>query len=179
MEIQGTPTAADFRRFLYFHMLRKTWWYVIPLAIFLALAILATLVAGTIYGQTRFLLQPGLPLATAAVLLVYIFVFNPKATAQKLADAMPSKGTRVNFRFDDIEIGTASDHHEAKLDWTRVIEAFETESQFLFYINPDSALLVPKRFFADDAQIAAFREQLGNLAVPLRLSPPGPVGRWT
>ena len=151
----------------------------IPLAIFLVLALLATLVAGLVYGQTRFLLQPGLLLAAAAAFLVYLFVFNPKSTAGKLAHAMPSKGTLVTFRFDDLEIGTASDHHHAKLDWARVIEAFETESQFLLYINADSALLVPKRFFADDAQIEAFREQLGNLAVPIRLNPPGPVGRWT
>jgi hypothetical protein len=62
--------------------------------------------------------------------------------------------------------------------WTVVQKLRETKSLFLLYFAPNLAVIVPKRFFRDQAQMAEWRSLIQGGVAPKNISKPGLIGRW-
>ena len=60
-----------------------------------------------------------------------------------------------SFFKDRIEIRTA---YESAVPWSKLVLIRETNQRFLLYFQKYMAFVVPKRCFADESEIASFRE---------------------
>jgi len=62
--------------------------------------------------------------------------------------------------------------------WSAVKHVRETKSLFVVYTGQKTAIPIPKRSFANDADIAAWRDLVSASIAPKHIEPPGLVARW-
>ncbi|MGH9740544.1 MAG: YcxB family protein [Candidatus Acidiferrales bacterium] len=67
---------------------------------------------------------------------------------------------RVSLNFNDLGFTYRGEHVSSEVEWEAVTKWKEAKQFFLLYQSPQSASLVPKRFFREAAGIDALRELL-------------------
>jgi hypothetical protein len=112
---------------------------------------------------------PGTILVT--VLAPFLFVATLYASAYRAAKQLiatsPSLAGPTRWLFTDVGITTNGPGGSSQLSWTTYLLSRETKSLFLLYPQTNYANVIPKRAFADTAEIATFRELLASNGLPL------------
>ena len=112
---------------------------------------------------------PGTVLLTilAPVFFIAMLFWNAQAAARTTARANPSLQGPTVWSFSDDGIVTVGPAGHTHLQWKIYFLARETATLFLLFPQQHLANVIPKRAFANDLDVAAFRELLGRQNVPL------------
>jgi hypothetical protein len=92
---------------------------------------------------------------TPAFLLIFPFLMLFLLVLTKRASFLRAPVVYSFFK-DRIEIKTAAS--QSTVQWATLVMTRETKQRFLLYFQKYVAFVIPKRCFADEAEIAAFRE---------------------
>ncbi|HXR74824.1 MAG TPA: YcxB family protein [Bryobacteraceae bacterium] len=172
IQLRGTLTLADLARFQYFHVLRRTWPGLI-LVLLIGLAILALIVA----VPNPNILKNAAPLLTLFVIWLALLAVTPYWNARRQFARQRYLREPVSQTFSTDGIKSIGPSVSTELQWSVMQTVRETKSQFLLYYAPNQALLVPKRFFTDDAQLASWRDVARAGMSPKDIKQSA-IGRW-
>jgi hypothetical protein len=173
VEIRGTLTVADYACFQYFHRLRRARLFLAFLLCILgaALALMTAARDPNLAANLRPLL-----ISFAVYLLLLIVIPYVSARRQFARQAYLHEPFTQEFTPEVIRSSCSSVSSEVK--WKIVCDVRETHRLFLLYYAPNIALIVPKRVFEDDAQMAAWRHFTESRISPQKINKPGFIGRW-
>jgi hypothetical protein len=93
-----------------------------------------------------------------AIPLLFVFVLPLLTTAKVVADERVKKG--ISYAFSDGGIHVESAVAKADLKWEAIRQALETSSAFLLFPSANVAHTLPKRCYANAADLATMRELL-------------------
>ena len=93
-----------------------------------------------------------------ALPILFVFVLPLLSAAKVVADERVKKG--INYAFSDSGIHVESVVAKADLQWAAIRQALETHSAFLLFPGTNVAHTLPKRCYANAADLAAMRELL-------------------
>jgi YcxB-like protein len=173
MELQGTCAAGDFIKFQYFHNFRRAW----PLLA--AAAAFCLLGPGLLlFGGDGPLAANVLPLSGMCLVWLLIMLVAPRWAARRQWKTQWALREPVTLCFDAGGVRAIWSDSSSSAAWKSVRAVRETRSLFLLYYAPGMAHIVPKRFFRDAAEMAAFRALVASAIAPGKIAPPGLVGRW-
>lgn len=107
---------------------------------------------------------PGTVLLTilAPVLFIAMLFWNAQAAARTTARANPSLQGSTLWSFSENGIVTVGPAGRTHLQWKTYFLARETSTLFLLFPQQHLANVIPKRAFANDLDMAAFRELLAS-----------------
>jgi len=177
IEIRGKVTLSDLARCLYFQTYRRLWPLVLVMVLMelLFLAIVAAALFGNgdhgniqgmqpmfVVGGFWFLFLAGWPYLSARNQMRDSTLFSEAAT----------------YTFSETGILSSRPSASSEMKWTALHSIREIKSSFLLYQTRRVASVVPKRFFENDAQVAAWRELANKSISPKKVIAPGLIGRW-
>jgi hypothetical protein len=112
---------------------------------------------------------PGTVLLTilAPVFFIAMLFWSAQAAARATFRANPSLQGPTLWSFSEDGIVTVGPAGRTQLQWTNYFLARETGTLFLLFPQQHLANVIPKRAFANDQEIAAFRELLAKQNLPL------------
>jgi hypothetical protein len=155
-ELGGTFTLSDVVRFQYFHSLRRTWWVVIVVTlIVLAEVILAVVLALEFHNYQ--IVRYGTPIALLFLLWLGIITVLPYSAARKQLKTGVSLREPIIYTFSPQGIRYKSAFSSGDTSWKAFWRICETKSLFCLYSSASSALVLPKRFFKDEAEEGGWR----------------------
>jgi hypothetical protein len=172
IQLRGTLTLADLARFQYFHVLRRTWPALI-LILLIGVAILTLILA----VPNPNVIKNAVPLLTLFVIWLALLAVTPYWNARRQFARQQYLRDPVIQTFSEDGIKSTGPSVSSELKWTVMQAIRETKSQFLLYYAPNQALLVPKRFFTSDAELAAWQE-IVRAAMDGKNIKQSVIGRW-
>ena len=176
IELGGALSFSELLKFQYFNMLRRTWWIVALLIVFLALVSIAAIAVALMFHNTDVAIN-AMPFYLLLVLWCLVYVYCPYAMARKLFKTSSLIRTQQMYRFSRRHIHTAGPDSSGEISWTALWAVRETRSMFCLYLNEYSALVIPKRFFGSSDDEAAWRQLVEKQVAPKKISSPNIVGR--
>ena len=166
VQISGFLHKTDIIRFQYVHMFHNLW-----VKILIGLFAIGWLP----YCIFRLMTQEGLarlefisstiPITLPCLLLLCVPLVNAELVFRKT----PRIAQKISYMFDEQGIQSDMEDSSGRMGWSVIHRLGETNSLFLFYISPYFAWLVPKRFFANDADMQIFLELLSAHVEPLKI----------
>ena len=173
--LQGTRLLVDFQRTEYFVWFRRLWPQALLLAFFLL--VFTAAVVGYVQGQ-----HDNLVTATPFVVLFLLWaasgVLGPLRAAKRKFVGLKWLGEATTFTFEAEGIRMASASFSSETRWSVVKEVCETKSLFLLRSGEQSAITLPKRFFASAAEIDAWKELVQAQMKCRRIAVRGIAARW-
>ncbi len=169
----GIVTPRELVRFSYFHLNRRNW----PITL-LALIAVPLFVMVTLLDPHSFsfpLVQNLLPF----VFLLLLWLLIPWWGAWRQYRKLQHLRERVTYRLNEFGAQAEGENYRGEIAWKLIHAVRETKTLFLVYHTPEVAWVIPKRFFASDLGIEAFRGYSErHLASSRRYSGPGLIGSW-
>lgn len=153
-------SSADIYRCSVRAIARRFWWFLLLMGV-AALSFVIT------FWTTHppWTIQATLASLFLFVFLPYAFLLSPYLAARKLVRKNPELQGPSQYRFSDAGVEIHSPSTDGRMKWSGFVEIRETRQQFLFYPQKAVVHVLPKRSFASDSDIAAFR-QLVRTCVP-------------
>ncbi len=172
--VQGTLSIGDLARYQYYHLHRRVWPFSLVLALVEVLAI--PLVYYSSYDARSFIVNSSL-FVLCFVVWLCLMLLLPKTAARRqfASQSLLSEAGSYVFTSDEIEYSGKS--ARSQMLWSVIREIRETKSLFLLYHAHNLAMILPKRFFLDAQQMAAWRSLAGSKFAK-GIPAPGPIGRW-
>jgi hypothetical protein len=170
VELQGTLTFGDLLCFSYFHQLRRIW----PLVVGLFFAF--TIVLGIVLLDPTRIDSMRLPLVVMAAIVVFL-VGCPYVSARKQF-ARPVFRDTMRHTFSPDGIQSKATGILSEVQWGILYEVRETKRLFLVYYASNMALIIPKRFFINQAEIESWKKIALTGIAPKQIAEPGFVGLW-
>jgi hypothetical protein len=141
----GTLAFEDIVRFQYFHINRRLW----PLTLMVLLGALFAVLgiaAVSLTGDIERIKNPGL---LYAILLCWALLFlgSPVLAARKQYRKQQYLREEMQYDFTNDGVGLQGPSFSTKIAWPLVQSVYETKTGFLIYQSPQSAWILPKRFF--------------------------------
>jgi hypothetical protein len=154
IELNGTLTLGDLAKFHYFNVYRKS-----KAGFFAAVFVVVGIIGlgKNVFDDGRLTFR-ALPFV---VLLFWVFLLNgvlPYWSARRQMASQKSLAEPLCLNFTPRVIRRTSPSISSEIAWSIVREIYETRSLFLVYIAVNQAIVVPKRFFRDDAAIEGWKE---------------------
>ncbi len=84
----------------------------------------------------------------------------------------------VIYTFSEAGIFSSRPSASGEMKWLALHSIREIKSAFLLYHTRAIAVVIPKRFFADEEQVSAWRELANKSISPKEVVSPGLIGRW-
>jgi hypothetical protein len=169
---------SDLVRFQYFHSLQRTWWFVVVVTlVVLAASLLATLLA-LMFNDSRVAIY-GSPILLLFFVWVGAMVVLPQSAARKQLKTGVSLREPVIYIFSPQSIHYTSAFSSGEISWKVFWNICETKTLFCLYFTATSALILPKRFFKDEAEECGWRRLVEEQIAPKKIIEPGFVGRRT
>jgi YcxB-like protein len=162
IELRGKVTLGDFVRCRYLFALSRTPW---------ASLLLLSLCIILAPRNTMFLAVLLLLLAIAALLLPF------RAARKQFADGS-YLNEPVTFIFDIEGIRSTGSGVSSSVVWSRLQRVQETKTMFLLYYNARAAVIIPKRFFEERAEMMRWRQLVTSRISPKSIRAPSVFGRW-
>lgn len=137
-----------------------------------------------IRGRVRrgFGLAPILTNAIPFILLLLFWVFAPGVlpywNARKLYASQIFLREPISYTFNSENFSGNGPSASWSIAWSVLKTVHETKSLFLLYHHRNIAVIVPKRFFGSEAEMAAWRQLVLTSFAPHHIKPPGIVGAW-
>ncbi|HTX92959.1 MAG TPA: YcxB family protein [Anaerolineales bacterium] len=150
------PTKEDFIKTTRAYQLRRTETRTL-LVIFSFLFLMGAI--GSIVFRLNLSLGPLFTMLWLPLYLLVIFVMNPRMIGRQV-DANERLRTEVTWTVDAQGVHLASKFAQVQMDWRSFQALVETREYFLLTYSGDKRKyqIVPKRAFASDAELSAFRE---------------------
>ena len=130
----------------------------------MALAIVLIVLFGLWQGSIEFLrplLEPPLLYVIVSVLLYSVLIRPYLASRSLIKSSSGSSGTS-DYVFSDSGVDIRREHFEAHYDWAAIQRAKQSAHLLILYTNSYSAIILPKRCFANAEQLANLRTLLTN-----------------
>jgi hypothetical protein len=178
IELEGVITVGDTARFVYYHQLRKTWWYLLPLILLAASMLGLSILAWVLLGTTDLLRNAGGPMAVVLCFWGWCFGWAPYRYAQKILGKHAASGEAVKLAFDESGIDWQGPNASSHMGWEAVEYLDETRTLYLLYIGPVAAIRVPKRFFSNAARMETWRTLVGERLSGDKVRPRSWIGRY-
>jgi hypothetical protein len=173
IELSGTLRAADFAKLHYAHRLRRTWALIV--AIVVLTAILSLIVCLYPYPalsvMVRFLLVILVVGITLSALVPY------RAARRQLKNELYFRDPIIE-RFKPIGYELEGTEFSIEVAWKDLSQVHEMRTLFLMYRGPETAHIVPKRFFTNQEEMDAWRRTVEIWMAPRTISKPVFLGRW-
>jgi hypothetical protein len=173
IELNGTLKAADFARLHYAHRLRQTG----PLIV--AVVALTTILS---------LIVSLYPYSTLSVVVRFLFVIlvvgitlsalSPYGAARRQLKNELYFRDPIIQRFKPIGYELEGTEFSMEVPWKDLSQVREMRTLFLMYRGPETADIVPKRFFTNQEAIDAWRRTVEIWMAPRGISKPGFLDRW-
>ncbi len=180
IEVSGTLTRAEVMRMQYFHTLRRLW-PVVVLAVLLLLVTLPPFLFVLItasQSEWRSVLSNLGPFIFFLLMWVFLLTVSPYWNARKQFAAQSPLSEPVTYLFTPENLSAKGPSVSWTMTWGTLKHVRETKSLFVLYHHKKIAILVPKRFFHDDAEIRAWRQLVLSSVATKRIEAPGLIGRW-
>lgn len=152
VEVNVRLAVGDLYRFGVVEILRKFWWF-LAIMLFAMAGVSATVVS-----------QPFVFDVPNVVRILFFFIFIPYAffvapylSARKRLRTTPCRQGPSTYLISPAGIDARSATGQAHIEWNAFVEARETSKDFLVYPQKLFAHLLPKRFFAGEADMATLR----------------------
>jgi hypothetical protein len=175
LEIGGQLTLGEMLRFQYFHCFRRTWWIV---AFSTLVAVLFLLLMGAVALLTLNSLTPSSWIAPLLLLLFWaVVVTAPYRGAKRLIRTSAALSGPVTYAFRPDSIHQRGNSFSSEVDYPAIWMVRQTRTQYLIYLNSHSALVLPKRYFKDEAQQSAWRTLIEEKISPKTIEEPGFLAR--
>ena len=174
-ELQGTVGFRELLRFQYFHILRRTWWFILPLLLFL-LVITVISAASALIFRSMDIASKGTPFLLLLLFWGGLFCYCPYLGAKRLVKTSSLFGRQGVYRFSLENIHFAGTDTSSDTSWTAIWAVRETKTMFLLYFNEYSAYILSKSFFSGAAEQNAWRQLIEQRISPKTISPPGFIG---
>jgi hypothetical protein len=172
IELHGTLTVSDLRRFQYFHRFRRLW----PIVLLVLLLSISLLVIMTAFPNPNLIANVQPLLILFALWLALLFA-APDIQARLIFSRQPYFRYPMTQTFTSTGYETKGTGFSSEVSWGILRNVRETKSLFLLYHTPQMALVVPKRFFVSDEQMETWEEAVTVGIAPKKLSKAGWVGR--
>ncbi len=166
IEIKFRLTTGDLY-WVYFHVLLRLW-LLIPI-VFCLIAILALSALSDITARTNYLI-PALRIVTVAAALAGLGFALPYLLARNTMRTSTMLGAELRHVFSETGVETVTSASQSRVDWTGFHRAVEIKDFVLLYMSSRVFYIVPKRAFADGAQLENFKSLLrGKMEGKIRL----------
>lgn len=162
--LKFTMTRAEYIRAVRIMLLRQKVLWFLPLIA--AMWIFGPLLSAWLtesMGQTPIRLEPVkfIAYAVAAVaVLTVVYGWSPIAAVNKMNPAI--RDNPQEFRFTEGGIDCSTGLTQSKVDWNLWVKFTESREFFFLYQHAQMAHILPKRAFASESEIAAFRDLLAK-----------------
>ncbi|MGH9697060.1 MAG: YcxB family protein, partial [Bryobacteraceae bacterium] len=123
------------------------------------------------------IVKNAVPLLTLFIIWLALLAVTPYWNARRQFARQRYLREPVSQTFSADGIKSTGPSVSTELQWTVVQTIRETKSQVLLYYASNQALLVPKRFFTDDAQLASWRNIVRAALDPKDIKQSA-IGRW-
>jgi hypothetical protein len=179
IQANGTFRVGDLARSQYFIALRRTWWFIgfWVLGLILVAPFVVFIAIGHREGSDA-VLQNAIPFALLVSLWVFLVSVLPYRSARRDFAARRHFRDEVSFVFTTEAVSTTGTGLSSSVSWSNVTRFRETNSIFLLYFGPNSASIIPKRFFRSQDEIEKWRELLASSVDPKLIEKPTFIGRW-
>lgn len=171
LQLRGTLTLGDLIRFQYFHVLRRTWPGLI-LVLLVGVALLALVLEAPNPGLVK-----AIPLGTLFFIWIVLLAITPYWNARRQFSRQRYLRDPISLVFSKDEVQSNGPSVSSAWKWSVIRTIYETKSQFLLYYAPNQALLLPKRFFANDAELDDWRSIVRSAMSPKNIQESA-MGRW-
>lgn len=177
--LHGTFTVGDLRRFLYYGMFQRAQaigTVVLFLLALVSIAVMVWFVPGSNIIGIAFNASP-----FVAVFLFWCLamVVMPFRSAKKRFACEKHLSEPSTYVFAPEEVSITSPSNSAVVKWIAITEVRETKSLFLLQLGKNSAIPVPKRFFASAAEVDAWKQLVMSQVKSQRaISMRGVVAPW-
>jgi hypothetical protein len=148
MQAAGELTVEDIVRFHYFHQARRLW----PVALFFAVILIMSLtaiIAVVSTGKVDRLVNPGIYWAIP-FLWAALFIASPYWNARRQRKLQQYLREPIRYHFTPDRLQLEGPHYSTEITWSLVLRVYETKTTFLIYYEPNTAWILPKRFFWND-----------------------------
>jgi hypothetical protein len=173
--LRGTRVPGDFRRAEYFTYFRRLWHHALLLVFFL----LVFTLGGVAHSQGNQKNLAGLiPFAVLFLLWVSCLVAIPLLGAKSKTAGKKWLGEATTFVFDAEGIRIASASLSSEIRWGLIKEVCETKSLFLLRSGEGLPVTIPKRLFADAAEIEAWKVMVQTQMKCRPIAIHGLAARW-
>jgi hypothetical protein len=176
-ELGGTLDLGDLTRFHYFHMWRSAWLIAIVAILGLMLFGVLALAFGDSETDWNAVKNTG-PLILVLAFWLCVLAIAPRRGAGKQLAAQNYLREPVTYTFTAETISGVSPSAQWSIAWSVVKRIRETKSLFLLYHGQNIAVIVPKRFFRDSAEMERWRELVMASIHPKQIERPGLVARF-
>jgi hypothetical protein len=134
--------------------LRRYRWGIAALAVLVAVGIVQFWMNGHTVAEN-------LDLLATMILFPPVFaIVASYVTARSYLKNTPIAQGEHRYSFSEGGIDFTGPHSQGTIRWTGLTRGWETRSAFLLYTDKSRALAIPKRFFATEYNIQAFRSLL-------------------
>lgn len=156
IEITFRLTLRDLHK-VYFHTLLRMW-LLIPIFICMV-ALLAVSAFSDFTCRTSYLI-PALRFVTVAAALVGIGFALPYLLARNTMRTSPMIKGELRYVFDEKGVEATTTASQSHMDWAGFHRAVEINDFILLYMSSRVFHIVPKKAFADSAQLEGFKSLL-------------------
>ena len=166
MEIRGSGEFefADMRRTCRALMVRRKWlWYVLSLLGFL---LIAAGVYVSIFRATS--LSDSLPLIAVGLFWASIGWWAPLISARTMWKNNRVLPGRHEFLFQENGLVRKGQNYSYELKWNGVHRWSEDQAQFILFPGQGSAIMIPKRFLNNTADVDRLRQLMVDHIGPLK-----------
>jgi hypothetical protein len=92
--------------------------------------------------------------------IVLLLLGNTYLSAKRQMATNKCLSERIHYTFSENGIDATAPSSSGHTSWTNIYKAYETKSTFLLFISKNMMYTIPKRCFADNAQLVSFRQLL-------------------
>jgi hypothetical protein len=177
VELHGTLGLAELTRFQYFHILRRSWPLVVVVLIFIV-PILASAAIANPDPNARAMLTNVTPLLLLLLFYTLSIGVMPYRNARKQLTAQSYLREPITYIFTSETISCSGTNASWSMAWNILQKLRETKSLFVLYHGLNLAVIVPKRFFQNAAEMEKWRQLVLGCVAPKRIEKPGLIGRW-
>lgn len=98
----------------------------------------------------------------SAIIAIVLVVKRSLNRTYKIPDKNGAILGEKNFEFSEEKIIYSSNNSEGSYKWTTILSLEESKKSFFLYIDKHMAILIPKRAFSRDTEVAHFRNYVNS-----------------
>src|SRR5579863_3216941 len=158
IELAGAYSSSDLVRFQYFHFNRRRWWISALALLFPLFGISGAIILMLLVDDNNSsLMQNALPFIGCLLLWAVLLLGGPYFNARRQFRNTPFLQEPIEFRFNDEGAHMKGPTFTTDVRWSHLKDIYETKSNFLVYLSPQLAWVVPKHLFVGEAEIERTR----------------------
>jgi hypothetical protein len=177
--MRGTLTLDDLRRVLFYGVFRRPQaigTLVLASFVLISIVLMVLIVPG---GNAVSIALRSSPFVVLLGFWCFFMVAIPFRSAKKRFVGETVWQEPAEYSFDPEQIRVNRPNASSAMNWNVVTEVRETRSLFLLQLGSSSSIPLPKRFFASEAEIGAWKQLvLSRVPSQRAISPHGLAARW-